>query len=289
MKKLMKNNYKFIFGLIFGVIISCVTMYTVHAVSSFSSTDIEHKLLNNSTTTVKQALDDLYTLHSLGTADASHLLAGKTAISGGSFISGLMTDYSNSTAIACTKANTSNKLYIKPNNNGYYTTASSFDTGISYNPSKTYGSYTATGETESTTSGTTTSNDIKLGKNSKITIPAGYYANDIVVKNDVKGSSGTATLLGTSTGGVTISNATQYSLILVIVSGMYNGANGGGVASTGMNCTDSKVGKKTSSGSSYVGIFSPSQDSIRITPIVNGNGAEGNAVWCSGFRVYGIK
>ncbi len=61
-------------------------MYMAYANNNYQSTSIEHKLSSNETTTVKEALDDLYTLHSLGTADASSILAGKTAISGGSFI-----------------------------------------------------------------------------------------------------------------------------------------------------------------------------------------------------------
>ena len=183
MKKFIKDNLKVITAFVLGVIISGMTVYG--ATVSFNSGDVQHTKSDNTTTTVQAALNDLYTIHNSGTATASQILKNKTAFANGSLLTGTMNDYSSSTAQTCTKANTSSKLYIKPANNGYYTTNSSFNTGINYNPKGTGGTASTSGTSVTSTSTNVTLNgsDLTLESGSKITIPAGYYSSAINVSN----------------------------------------------------------------------------------------------------------
>ena len=58
MKKVIKNNYKFILGIIIGLIISITTVYAVEAYieSNKVSFDNKHTKTNN----VQDAIDELY-------------------------------------------------------------------------------------------------------------------------------------------------------------------------------------------------------------------------------------
>lgn len=108
-----------------------------------------------------------------GNATAAKILSGSTAYVNAVLVTGTMANYSSSTAQACTTANTGNKLYVKPVNAGYYTNASSFNTGIAYNPNKTISASTSTNT--ATGVGTTNAATINLDKDQKVTMPAGYY------------------------------------------------------------------------------------------------------------------
>ncbi|ADL35993.1 hypothetical protein bpr_II053 (plasmid) [Butyrivibrio proteoclasticus B316] len=67
------------------------------------------------------------------------------------------------------------------------------------NPAKVYGAYKSTSKVDAVTSGTTTLSDIVLGAGSQITLPAGFYDTDTVVKNGVSSSGTTKLVSGKST------------------------------------------------------------------------------------------
>lgn len=190
MKTIIKNNIKIIIAFILGMFISGVTVSAVTL--SFASGDVEHTKSDGTKTNVKAAINDLYSKATSGDATSDQLLSGKKALSKGTLLTGTMTNYSSSTAQSCTTANTSNKLYVKPANAGYYTANSSFNTNINYNPNKTVAASTSTAA--ATANGNTTSTTINLDKDKKVTIPAGYYSSATTVQNVAKGGSYTETL-----------------------------------------------------------------------------------------------
>ncbi|MCR5313467.1 MAG: hypothetical protein K6E54_07475, partial [Bacteroidaceae bacterium] len=96
-------------------------------------------------------------------------------------INNAVKSYATSTAQTCNIANTNSKLYVKPANNGYYTTSSSFNTGIAYNPNKSVASSKSTAA--ATGVGNTSSSNINLAVDQKVTIPAGYYPSATVIQN----------------------------------------------------------------------------------------------------------
>ena len=229
MKKLMKNNLKLIIGFILGIVVSGIGVYA--AGLSFASGDVEHTKANGTKTTVEAAVNELYSIHNSGNAAANQILAGKTAFANGSLLTGTMNDYSSSTGLTCTKANTSNKLYVKPVNSGYYTANSSFNTGINYNPKGTGGTASTTGTTVTSTSTNVTLNgsDLTLDNGSKITIPAGYYSNAINVSNG-----------GTSSGtlrGYAVWLGSYYAFILDLESGKSVRGNTGTYVMNGITFT----------------------------------------------------
>ena len=188
MKKFLKNNIKVIIAFILGMLLSGVSVYA----TTFAGSNISHKKSDGTTTTVTDALNDLYSIYNYGNAVAGNILSGKTAFASKTKLTGTMANYSSSTAQSCTTANTSNKLYVKPTNAGYYTSSSSFNTGINYNPSKTIAASTSTAT--ATGVGSTTASNINLDKDQKVTIPAGYYSAATTIQNVASGGSLTVTL-----------------------------------------------------------------------------------------------
>ena len=181
MKRIIKNNIKVIFAFVFGVILSTTTIYA----ANFASGDVEHTKSNGTKTTVQAALNELYTIHNSGTAGTADILSGKTAFAGGSLLTGSMSNYGSSTGQSSTLANTSNKLYVKPSNNGYYSTNSSFNTNINYNPKGTGGTAATTGTSVSTSSTNVTlsGSNLILDVGTKLTIPSGYYSSSFNVSS----------------------------------------------------------------------------------------------------------
>ena len=58
MKNLIKNNIKFIFGIIVGIVLSSTVIYASQL--TFASGDVDHKKADGTTTTVESALNELY-------------------------------------------------------------------------------------------------------------------------------------------------------------------------------------------------------------------------------------
>ena len=58
MKRILKNNLKFIFGIIVGIIITSTVIYAEQL--SFASGDVDHTKSDGTKTTVEAALNDLY-------------------------------------------------------------------------------------------------------------------------------------------------------------------------------------------------------------------------------------
>ena len=184
MKNIIKNNLKTIIAFILGMLVSGIGATAVTL--SFASGDVEHTKSDGTKTNVKAAINDLYSKATAGDATSDQLLSGKKALSKGTLLTGTMNNYSSSTAQSCTTANTSNKLYVKPANAGYYTANSSFNTNINYNPNKTVAASTSTAT--ATANGNTTATTINLDKDKKVTIPAGYYSAATTVQNVAGGS-----------------------------------------------------------------------------------------------------
>ncbi len=183
MQKFIKNNLKVVAAFILGIVVSGISVYASGI--SFASGDVAHTKANGTTTTVESAINELYSIHTSGNATTGDILTGKTAFSNGQLLTGTMNDYSSSIAQTCTKANTSNELYVKPVNSGYYTANSSFNTGINYNPKGVGGTAATSGTTVTTSSTNVTLNNsnLILEAGTKITIPAGYYSDTINVSS----------------------------------------------------------------------------------------------------------
>ncbi len=198
MQKFIKNNLKVFAAFILGIVVSGISVYASGI--SFASGDVVHVKANGTTTTVEAAINELYSIHTSGNAITGDILTGKTAFSSGQLLTGTMNDYSSSTAQTCTKANTSNKLYVKPVNSGYYTANSSFNTGINYNPKGVGGTAATSGTTVTTSSTNVTLNnsDLILDGGSKITIPSGYYSNAINVSSGLTSANYTSASLVSS-------------------------------------------------------------------------------------------
>ena len=214
MKNFIKNNF---IGFILGIIVS--TGVTYAATVSFNSGDVSHTKSNGTTTTVQAALNDLYTIHNGGDAENGDILSGKKAYSEGSLKTGSMSNYGTSTGLSCTKVNTSNTLYIKPSNSGYYTSSSSFNTGINYNPTGTGAAAATSGTsvTSSSTGVTLSGADLLLDSGSKISIPAGYYSSAINVSNvssgDVANENWTQIINSTSKTNYTVTEKGTYMVV----------------------------------------------------------------------------
>ena len=121
------------------------------------------------------------------TATGAQVLNGYTFWANGSKLTGTMANYSSSTGQSSTTANTSNYLFVKPSNAGYYTSASSFNTGIAYNPNKTIAE--SSSSTSATGTGTTSATNIYLDSEQKVTLPAGYYSDAQTIQNVASGGS----------------------------------------------------------------------------------------------------
>ena len=128
--------------------------------------------------------------------------------------------------------------------------------------------------------------NLNLGTGESIMLQQGYIDHDITIRNTAKSEIKTSDVVSL---GRVISNATQYRAIIICVTGMYNGANGGCVASVGINCNDPNIGSRSSGGSMFCGVFVPSQDSVSISPWARDNGAQGCSAWVSGTAIYGIR
>lgn len=179
MIKLNKNSIKTAVVFILGGIIFSSATYAV--TYNFASGDVEHTKADGTKTNVNAAINDLYSKAAAGDAAKDQILSGKKALSKGTLLTGTMANYSSSTGQSCTIANTSNILYVKPSNTGYYTSSSSFNTNINYNPNKTVSVSASTAA--ATANGNTTATTINLDKDRKVTIPAGYYSSATTVQN----------------------------------------------------------------------------------------------------------
>lgn len=58
MKNIFKNNIKFMFGIIVGIVLSSTVIYASQL--TFASGDVDHKKADGTTTTVESALNELY-------------------------------------------------------------------------------------------------------------------------------------------------------------------------------------------------------------------------------------
>lgn len=88
MIKVIKNNSKVIIAFVLGMLISGISVSAVTL--SFASGDVEHTKSDGTKTNVSAALNDLYSKASAGNAIASNILSGKTALSGGTLLTGTM-------------------------------------------------------------------------------------------------------------------------------------------------------------------------------------------------------
>ncbi len=170
-----------------------------------------------------------------GNATAATILKNYTAWVAGTKLTGTMGNYSSSTAQSCSTANTSGKLYVKPSNAGYYTSSSSFNTGIAYNPDKTVSNSTSThGATGNGTS--ISANTIYLGKDKKAVLPKGYYSSDQTIQSVGSGGDATAlyndTLKFTLTKTEFLKTSKAYSWVFVSFGATGDKANFGGAEVT---------------------------------------------------------
>ncbi len=122
------------------------------------------------------------TVETPGNATADTILKNFTAWVNGVQLTGTMTNYSNSTGQASTPSNSSGTLYVSPSNAGYYTSSSSFNTGISYDPNKTVTSSAST-STATADGKKITANTIYLAAGKKAVLPAGYYSSEQTIQN----------------------------------------------------------------------------------------------------------
>ena len=212
MKNIISKNVKTIAAFILGMFISGITVSAITL--NFASGDVAHTNADGSKTTVSAAINDLYSKAASGDATSAQILYGKKALSNGTLLTGTMSDYSTSTAQSCTTSNTSSKLYIKPSNAGYYTSSSSFNTDIAYNPNKTVVS--STSSASATANGNTTASSIALGKDQKVTIPAGYYSTDTVVESVATRSVGILVTFRLSTWGYDVPTATTQTELIIV-------------------------------------------------------------------------
>ena len=90
MKNIIKKNYKFLLGILIGAIITATSAYAVTSIAS-SSVAYNNTTSGLSSTNVKDALDEIYSIQNSGNAKASDILAGKKAFSGGKLITGTYT------------------------------------------------------------------------------------------------------------------------------------------------------------------------------------------------------
>ncbi len=90
MKNIIKKNYKFLLGILIGAIITATSAYAVTSIAS-SSVAYNNTTSGLSSTNVKDALDEIYSIQNSGDAKASDILSGKKAFSGGKLITGTYT------------------------------------------------------------------------------------------------------------------------------------------------------------------------------------------------------
>ena len=93
MKKFLKNNIKIIIAFILGMLISGVSVYA----TTFAGSNISHKKSDGTTTTVTDALNDLYSIYYYGNATSANILSGKTAFASKSKLTGTMPNRGNLT------------------------------------------------------------------------------------------------------------------------------------------------------------------------------------------------
>ena len=136
-----------------------------------------------------------YALPKLGDAVAANVLAGKYfTSSAGIRTEGSMADHSSDVTnknsnVGYLPKNGANYLSVTVPYTGYYTNATKLITGIKYNPTGRV-SQMPNKQTIDQNIGNANPNlassVLKLGMNQSLTIPAGYYSNDIVIDNGVK-------------------------------------------------------------------------------------------------------
>lgn len=136
-----------------------------------------------------------YALPKLGDAVAANVLVGKYfTSSAGIRTEGSMADHSSDVTnknsnVGYLPKNGANYLSVTVPYTGYYTNATKLITGIKYNPTGRV-SQMPNKQTVNQNIGTANPNlassVLKLGTNQSLTIPAGYYSNDIVIDNGVK-------------------------------------------------------------------------------------------------------
>ena len=143
MKEFLKDNYKIIIGLILGIVISSTSVYALNI--SSSSVEQDNSSSNLTSNNVKDAIDEVYQVHSYGGASEDDVLSGKTFASNG-------------------KKKVGNILI---NASGFGGEA--VENGITVNYSSTNVSLSGS--------------DILLENESKLTIPSGYYSNPISISN----------------------------------------------------------------------------------------------------------
>ena len=143
MKKILKNNYKIIIGLILGIVISTTSVYALNI--SSSSVEYDNSSSNLTSNNVKDAIDEVYQVHSYGDASENDVLSGKTFVSNG-------------------KKKVGNILI---NASGFGGEAVESGTAVNY----------------SSTNVSLSGSNILLENGSKLTIPSGYYSNPISISN----------------------------------------------------------------------------------------------------------
>ena len=82
MKNLIKNNIKFIFGIIVGIVLSSTVIYASQL--TFASGDVDHKKADGTITTVQAAINDLYSKSSTPTTVTGNAYSGSAGFLNGS-------------------------------------------------------------------------------------------------------------------------------------------------------------------------------------------------------------